>query len=105
MNNEWGTVCGETWGSADATVVCQQLGYPTQGQNQLETCTSCSHPSISYLPTDAVAFHFGNGNGQIYLNNVDCTGSESNLLNCSRSSFVSCSGGHSWDAGVRSQGT
>ena len=57
--------------------------------------------------TDAVAFrnaHFGGGIGTIHLDGVGCTGGETNLTNCSRSSTVSCFHGHSQDAGVRCQG-
>jgi len=57
--------------------------------------------------TDAVAFsnaHFGAGTGAIYLDDVGCTGSETRLIDCSRSSTVYCYYGHSEDAGVRCQG-
>ena len=62
--------------------------------------------STNTTPTDVVAFtnaHFGAGTGTIYLDNVGCTGSENNLIDCPRSSAVSCTSGHTEDAGVRCQ--
>lgn len=114
VNNIWGTVCDNSWGSAEASVVCLQLGYSTHGQCQYNIvqinsiCTSLSTElPTSHIPTDAVAFtdaHFGVGVGPTFLDNVECSGGESNLIDCSHSSFISCSRHHFDDAGVRCQG-
>ena len=61
----------------------------------------------AFILTDAVAFstaHFGAGTGRIFLDDVGCTGSETNLTECTRGLTVSCFGGHMQDAGVRCQG-
>ena len=69
------------------------------------TTNACSHMPHNTIPTDAVAFsnaYFGAGTGTIYLDDVSCTGSETNLNNCPQSSTVNCR--HLDDAGVRCQG-
>ena len=44
--------------------------------------------------------HFGEGTGPIFLTDLDCSGSESNLFNCSYNT-VSTPYPHSQDAGVQ----
>ena len=46
--------------------------------------------------------YYGQGTGPIQLDNVHCTGSEVNLLQCSHSTIDNC--GHYEDAGIRCQG-
>ena len=59
-----------------------------------------------YPPTDAVAFisfYFGLGVGPVILDDVACRGSESQLIDCPKSSHVLCSN-QRVRAGVRCQG-
>ena len=66
----------------------------------------CAISSYS-VSIGAMAFsnaYFGVGTGTILLDDVGCTGSETNLTDCTRSSTVSCIRGHTEDAGVRCQG-
>lgn len=61
----------------------------------------------AFTSTDVVAFssaHFGRGAGPIYGGSVDCSGTESNLIDCLNNFFFGCFRGHSEDAGVRCQG-
>ena len=84
-NNDWGTVCDNSWGISDATVVCRQLGFSFEGARAFSQA------------------RFGQGTGHILLDEVGCVGTERRLANCFASGIGIHDCSHSEDAGVRCQ--
>ena len=81
-NNEWGTVCGDGWGSFDATVACRQMGFVDVGAS------------------DSSRFGSGASSQSIWLDNVACNGSESLLIDCSHAGIGNENCGHDEDVGI-----
>ncbi|XP_075144197.1 scavenger receptor cysteine-rich domain-containing protein DMBT1-like [Leptodactylus fuscus] len=80
-NGQWGTVCDDNWDIKDAHVVCQQLG--------------CGN-AFAFYGSAA----FGQGQGDVILNNVQCNGNERYLWECPHGGILSNNCGHDEDAGV-----
>nr|XP_054757274.1 uncharacterized protein LOC129263387 [Lytechinus pictus] len=76
----WGTVCDDSFTDVDAQVACRSLGL-----------------------TGGVALtqaHFGQGSGQIWMDNLACEGTENALDECGHNGWGSHNCGHHEDAGV-----
>ena len=74
----WGTVCSDSFTISSANVVCRELGFV--GVVQIES--------------------FGPGTGQIWLDEVQCTGNETSIETCPHNEFGVHNCLHSNDAGV-----
>ena len=109
VDNQWGTVCDDRFDVNDASVVCRQLGYLTEG---IILCYKSSIANINgqmfitKTSAEAVSFgsaFYGRGTGSILLDEMTCVGTEQRLIDCPHSSTVTCTQSHREDAGVRCQ--
>ncbi|XP_065121679.1 scavenger receptor cysteine-rich domain-containing group B protein isoform X2 [Paramisgurnus dabryanus] len=80
-DGQWGTVCDDRWDSSDAAVVCRELGYGDATEAKSNA-------------------YFGKGSGQIWLDDIKCNGTESNLKSCRSNTWGVHNCGHHEDAGV-----
>lgn len=82
VNGEWGTVCDDLWTTKNAMVVCRQLGF-------------------RYALKAAKNSEFGEGKDlRILLDDVQCDGTESSLLDCRHAGVGTHNCAHYEDAGV-----
>uniref|UniRef100_A0A8C3SKE8 Soluble scavenger receptor cysteine-rich domain-containing protein SSC5D n=1 Tax=Chelydra serpentina TaxID=8475 RepID=A0A8C3SKE8_CHESE len=81
----WGTVCDDSWDLAEARVVCRQLGCGT--------ALSAPHGS-----------RFGQGTDRIWLDKVNCRGTEAALSECRARPWGDHNCNHVEDASVECSG-
>lgn len=77
----WGTICHDHWEMPEANVVCRQLGF----ERASEALRSAA---------------FGEGSGVIWMDNVNCTGSETAITHCKHNGWRTTDCTHKQDAGV-----
>ena len=82
-NGTWGTVCDDEWDLNDAEVMRTELGF---GQA---------------IAARSEGFYIGQGSGIVWLDELNCTGTESSIVNCSHGGWGSNDCYHSSNAGAR----
>ena len=80
-SDTWGTISDDYWDMNDAHVVCRELGF---------------NKALS-APKKA---QFGTGSGPIWLDSVQCVGTESSLTNCRYNGWNIHNCNHTEDASV-----
>ena len=80
INGTWGTVCNDRFDDREALVICKMIGY-------------------QYGKAKSIA-NFGRGTGRILMDEVNCNGNETSILDCPYNGWGRHNCGHYQDAGV-----
>ncbi|XP_048365796.1 lysyl oxidase homolog 3 [Sphaerodactylus townsendi] len=80
-NQEWGTICDDDFTLANAHVLCRHLGFVA--------ATGWTHSA-----------KYGKGTGRIWLDNLNCGGSEKSVVDCRSRGWGNSDCSHEEDAGV-----
>ncbi|XP_058860202.1 lysyl oxidase homolog 3B-like isoform X3 [Acipenser ruthenus] len=80
-NEEWGTFCDDDFSTENAHVLCRHLGFIS--------ATGWTHSA-----------KYGKGTGKIWLDNVQCRGSEKSITDCKSQGWGNSDCTHDEDAGV-----
>ncbi|XP_041134425.1 lysyl oxidase homolog 3B isoform X6 [Polyodon spathula] len=80
-NEEWGTFCDDDFSLENAHVLCRHLGFIS--------ATGWTHSA-----------KYGKGTGKIWLDNVQCRGSEKSITDCKSQGWGNSDCTHDEDAGV-----
>ena len=117
INHVWGTVCSSryssrwtgwssyySWGIPEGNVVCKQLGHTELGTIIFVITNIIKYYYITGSVTYTTATQFGQGTVPILMSLVQCSGQESNLINCSYSPFPYSTCSHYYDVGVKCEG-
>ncbi|XP_028657376.1 lysyl oxidase homolog 3B isoform X6 [Erpetoichthys calabaricus] len=80
-NDEWGTICDDDFSMENAFVLCRHLGFVS--------ATGWAHSA-----------KYGKGTGKIWLDNVQCSGSEKHIGDCKSRGWGNSDCTHDEDAGI-----
>lgn len=103
----WGTVCDDNFDTTDGKVICRMLGFSTAttvftasnpGENAAAAAIA-SHPMAGLTPC-TVSLEPA-GTGKIWLDDLRCLGSETDIFNCRHAGLGANNCGHNEDAGVQ----
>lgn len=84
-NAEWGTICDDRWGIPEVIVACHEM--------------NCGNPIAATYKS-----FYGQGKDQVWMDDVECTGQEKSLADCSHRGFGEHDCDHSEDAGITCSG-